>query len=140
MNAGLNNSRVIFGVAIASALVGAATIWAQPADSVPNVSAEARSTGTESNEDFEILLRGPLHEAFAEPVNFDAQPGIVVAKVPPKPIEELPPEVKPDQDALWIPGYWAWDDDRNPRSSARNRERNNRNLRSSVPVLNRVSG
>ena len=32
---------------------------------------------------------------------------------PPEPIEELPPEYRPDGDNVrWIPGYWAWDDER----------------------------
>ncbi|MGI6415391.1 MAG: hypothetical protein ACOX1P_06945 [Thermoguttaceae bacterium] len=62
--------------------------------------------------DEEYLLRGPLHEAFAEPVTFDPQPGLVVPKGPPEPVPEMPPAVKPDDDAVWISGYWAWDDQR----------------------------
>jgi len=62
--------------------------------------------------DEEYLLRGPLHEAFAEPLTFDPQPGLVVPKAPPEPVPEMPPEVKPDEDAAWISGYWAWDDER----------------------------
>jgi hypothetical protein len=61
----------------------------------------------------EVLTRGPLHEAFAEPVSFNPQPGIIVPKQPPGPIEEQPPDQKPEgQDVDWISGYWAWDDDR----------------------------
>jgi len=61
----------------------------------------------------EPLLRGPLHEAFAEPVQMDPQPATIVPKQPPEPIEELPPEAKPvDEDVIWIPGYWAWDEER----------------------------
>jgi hypothetical protein len=38
----------------------------------------------------------------------------MVPKQPPAPIEELPPDQKPAGDNVqWIPGYWAWDDDRN---------------------------
>src|SRR5262245_23480099 len=62
----------------------------------------------------EVQARGPLHEAFAEPVSGKPQPGPVVAKKPPAPIEELPPDRKPAGDNVqWIGGYWAWDDDRN---------------------------
>src|SRR5687768_11599247 len=61
----------------------------------------------------EVLTRGPVHEAFAETISFDPEPGVVVPKVAPEPIEELPPEQKPDGDNVdWIPGYWAWDDER----------------------------
>src|SRR5262249_9274077 len=61
----------------------------------------------------EVLTRGPVHEAFAEPVPFDPKSGIVVPKQPPAPIEELPPEQKPEGDNVaWISGYWTWDDER----------------------------
>jgi hypothetical protein len=61
-------------------------------------------------EDTEPLARGPVHEAYAEPVDYAPQPGPVVAKKPADPIEELPPDQKPDgADVHWIPGYWAWD-------------------------------
>lgn len=61
----------------------------------------------------EVLARGPVHEAFAttaEPPS--ATP--VVPKKPPEPIEELPPDQKPDgENVQWLPGYWHWDDDAN---------------------------
>ena len=61
-----------------------------------------------------MLTRGPVHEAFAETVTFDPEPGIVVPKAPPAAIEELPPEQRPEgANVAWIPGYWAWDDERN---------------------------
>jgi hypothetical protein len=41
----------------------------------------------------------------------DAGPTAVVTKQPPEPVEEVPPEVKPEGNAIWAPGYWAWDDD-----------------------------
>jgi hypothetical protein len=60
----------------------------------------------------EVLTRGPVHEAFAETVTFNPEPGIIVPKAPPDPIEEMPPEEKPQGDNVtWIPGYWAWDDE-----------------------------
>jgi hypothetical protein len=62
----------------------------------------------------QLLTRGPIHEAFAEPVVFDPQPGPIVPKEPPPPVEELPPAQKPAGDNVqWIPGYWSWDDQRN---------------------------
>jgi len=62
----------------------------------------------------EVLTRGPVHEAFAEPVVFDPQAALVVPKAPPEAIEEQPPEDRPEgADVQWIPGYWSWDDERN---------------------------
>jgi hypothetical protein len=60
-------------------------------------------------EGVEILTRGPVHEAFAETIAFDPEPGVVIAKVAPEAIEELPPEQKPEgPNVAWIPGYWGW--------------------------------
>jgi hypothetical protein len=61
----------------------------------------------------QVLTRGPVHEAFAGMVAFNPEPGIVVTKAPPEAIEEVPPEERPTGDNVtWIPGYWAWDDER----------------------------
>jgi hypothetical protein len=62
----------------------------------------------------QVLTRGPVHEAFAGLVTFNPEPGVVVSKAPPEPIEEMPPDARPEgEDVTWIPGYWAWDDERN---------------------------
>jgi hypothetical protein len=62
----------------------------------------------------EILTRGPVHEAFAETVTFDPEPGMVISKAPPEPIEEVAPDQRPaGANVAWIPGYWGWDDERN---------------------------
>lgn len=62
----------------------------------------------------EVLTRGPVHEAFAGLVSYNPEPGVVVKTPPPELIEEIPPEEKPEgDDVAWIPGYWAWDDERN---------------------------
>jgi hypothetical protein len=64
-------------------------------------------------EGVEVLTRGPVHEAFAGTIAFDPEPGVVVTKPVPEPIEELPPDQKPAGDNVaWIPGYWGWDDER----------------------------
>ncbi len=61
----------------------------------------------------QVLTRGPVHEAFAETVTFDPEPGIVVPKAPPAAIEEVPPDQRPEgANVAWIPGYWGWDDER----------------------------
>lgn len=64
-------------------------------------------------EDYEVLASGPIHEAFAEAVALDPEPGIIAPKEPPEIIDEIPPEQRPDGEVEWIPGYWAWDDERN---------------------------
>lgn len=59
----------------------------------------------------EVLAKGPIHEAFAATAEAPtASP--IVAKQPPEPIEELPPDQKPAGDNVqWIPGYWHWDEE-----------------------------
>lgn len=64
-------------------------------------------------DDIEVLARGPVHEAYAEPSEREPKPTPVVPKEPPKPIEELPPDQKPEGDNVqWLPGYWAWDEEK----------------------------
>ena len=60
----------------------------------------------------QVLLRGPMHEAFAEFARVSAEPNAAVAMQPPEPIDEFPPDVRPlGDDVIWIPGYWAWEAD-----------------------------
>src|SRR5262249_43813180 len=62
----------------------------------------------------EVLARGPVHEAYAEPVDPRPQASPVVPKQPPEAVEETPPDQRPEGDNVqWINGYWAWDDERN---------------------------
>ncbi len=59
----------------------------------------------------EVLTRGPIHEAFAEPLTLNARPNPIIHQKPPAPIEELPPDERPDGNNIqWIPGYFAWDE------------------------------
>jgi hypothetical protein len=59
------------------------------------------------------MARGPVHEAFAEPAVRKPEPTPVIPKQPPNPVEEMPPDQKPEgANVVWLPGYWAWDDDR----------------------------
>ena len=61
----------------------------------------------------EVLTRGPVHEAFASLQSFNPQPGRIVARPAPPLIEEVPPGQRPaGVNIAWIPGYWAWDDER----------------------------
>ena len=62
---------------------------------------------------YEVLTRGPVHEAFAEVAAASPEPGVVIPRQPPQPIEEQPPETRPEgENVVWLPGYWHWDDDR----------------------------
>jgi hypothetical protein len=61
----------------------------------------------------QVLTRGPIHEAFAGIVSYNPEAGVVVEQAPPEAIEEVPPEIRPaGENISWIPGYWAWDDER----------------------------
>jgi hypothetical protein len=72
--------------------------------------ASEKETGLIPADGVEPLAYGPVHEAFAEPVSFDPQKGLVVSQQPPDPVEEVPPDDKPSADnVVWIPGYWGWD-------------------------------
>jgi len=61
----------------------------------------------------EVLEAGPLHEAFASPLALEQQ-SIVVDQQPPAPINELPPDERPEgANVNWLPGYWSFDTERN---------------------------
>src|ERR1035438_9737604 len=63
----------------------------------------------------EVLTRGPIHEAFAEPLTANPRPNPIIHQKPPAAIEELPPDQKPEGTHIqWISGYFAWDETRNP--------------------------
>jgi hypothetical protein len=69
---------------------------------------------TPEQEQPEVLTSGPVHEAFAEPVNVEPQAGLVVPDEPPAQIQEVPPDERPaGSQFVWVPGYWAWDASRN---------------------------
>ncbi|MGB2499817.1 MAG: hypothetical protein ACPIA2_08980 [Mariniblastus sp.] len=62
----------------------------------------------------EILMRGPLHEAFAEAHLADPQPNPVINQKPPADLKELPPEFRPEgKNIIWVAGYWSWDEEKN---------------------------
>ncbi|MBC7819199.1 MAG: hypothetical protein IAG10_20095, partial [Planctomycetaceae bacterium] len=78
-----------------------------------NATGSAQEARIEDGNGIEILARGPVHEAFAEPIVFDPKPGLTVPKAIPELVEELPPDQKPvGNNVGWIPGYWNWDEDR----------------------------
>ncbi len=74
----------------------------------------AANGSEENDEGMEVLTRGPIHEAFAD-VSVDETPaGPVITRPIPEPINEIPPEIRPEGNQIeWIPGYWSWDEDQN---------------------------
>lgn len=62
-----------------------------------------------SQEEPEILAHGPVHEAFAEPVNLAQAQSVIAPIAPPGVIGEVAPDGQPSSLAVWIDGYWAWD-------------------------------
>jgi len=61
----------------------------------------------------EVQTSGPLHEAFATPLTTEVPESIVVDRQPPQAIEEVPPDQRPEgSNVVWVPGYFAWDDER----------------------------
>ena len=81
------------------------TLYGQATDQPPPIPSEEQP---------EVLTRGPINEAFAQPVNLEEESGFIAPKAPPADIEETPPEERPiGEQFAWIPGYWAWDSDRN---------------------------
>jgi hypothetical protein len=67
-----------------------------------------------SQEQPEVLTRGPVNEAFAQPVSLEDQAGLTTPTAPPADIEEILPSQRPvGEQFAWVPGYWAWDSERN---------------------------
>ncbi|MEZ6116388.1 MAG: hypothetical protein R3C28_07430 [Pirellulaceae bacterium] len=68
----------------------------------------------DTEEGVETLLQGPVHEAFAEPLSDVEAAKLGTPMAPPAAVTEVPPDLGEDSEgAIWIPGYWAWDDERN---------------------------
>jgi hypothetical protein len=59
----------------------------------------------------DVQARGPLHEAFAAPAS-EPQVSPIIRKQPPAPLDEMPPEERPEGNMVWIGGYYQYDDDR----------------------------
>lgn len=98
----------------AMALMAGSSAWVlaqEPvAETVPSVppATSTNAPADSAQADFEVLNRGPVHEAFADQLPEDPAPTQVISAAPPEPINEVAPEIKPDDDAIWIPGYFAW--------------------------------
>src|SRR5262249_37412320 len=98
-------------------LVCATAAWAQvdvpppPAPpGPPELNAPANAEADEPG--VETLTRGPIHEAFANPAELDPKMESLVKQKPPADVQEEPPAYQPEGNFVWMPGYWAWDEDR----------------------------
>jgi len=60
----------------------------------------AQQVSAAHQDGMEVLTRGPVHEAFAETITYDPEPGIVVPKAPPDPIEEVAPDQRPEGEVV----------------------------------------
>jgi hypothetical protein len=90
---------------VRGAIVGSALLFAA-LNAVP-AAAQQTQPGVE------ILSRGPVHEAYAQPYAPDATATPPAPKAPPPPIAELPPDNKPEgPNVQWVSGYWSYDDER----------------------------
>jgi hypothetical protein len=96
-------------VVVAATVALAGVVTARP--SAAQYSGELPAAPGEAyGEEVEALLHGPVHEAFAKPIDAEAEAAFIAPEEPPAPIEEIPPEVMPEgEDVLWLPGYWSWD-------------------------------
>lgn len=104
----VRSARIAFVcVVLGACFVGAGIITSQEP---PRLQPPAPAPG-EIPKGVEVLARGPVHEAFASPLT-EPKETPLIAKKPPLPIEEMPPEEKPEGDVVWIGGYFAYDDDR----------------------------
>jgi len=109
MPASTGLTRLLLALLVAGWLAGLALAQQPPPPPqppVPSPSVPADPAGPQE------LARGPVHEAFGQPVLFDPQPGPLAPKAPPPPVEELPPDQKPaGDDVRWVPGHWGYDDE-----------------------------
>ncbi|MEJ2040827.1 MAG: hypothetical protein P8X55_18140, partial [Desulfosarcinaceae bacterium] len=57
--------------------------------------AKGQAPPVPAEEQPEVLTRGPVHEAFAQPVIVKDQQGLVAPQAPPPDIDEVPPQERP---------------------------------------------
>ncbi|HEV7282470.1 MAG TPA: hypothetical protein VGN57_19865 [Pirellulaceae bacterium] len=75
---------------------------------VENVSNGARRAATAAEHRAEVLLRGPVHEAFARPQIGEIVRGEIAPQQPPAAVKEIAPAA--EVGTQWIEGYWSFDE------------------------------
>lgn len=103
------------GAALVAVLALPGSVLAQPPATTlpPPRPSDKLDQSVPADAGIEVLNRGPIHEAFAQPGADVRGKGMTAPQAPPPPIPELPPDTKPDgNNVKWIPGYWAWDNEK----------------------------
>jgi hypothetical protein len=110
----VQKNSVVFGWLTSITLLAVFGIaGARAQDYPPPVPSDPNAAPAPADPNAEVMTRGPVHEAYAVPIGSGQTAGVVVPRQPANPIEEVAPDMKPDgQNVSWIPGYWAWDDER----------------------------
>lgn len=94
-----------------AALLSATPLFAQ-LEAPPDAPASPATADQAVSAEGEVYNRGPLHEAFATPSTNDPLESPVIPQAPPELIDEVPPDEQPVGDnIIWIPGYWAFDEE-----------------------------
>ena len=84
------------------------TSFAQTPPAPVQVTTETLTVGRLPN-GVKVMMRGPVHQAFAQPYSAN-ESMLRVDRVIPPPLRERPAAVRPIDDertAQWVPGYWA---------------------------------
>src|SRR5438105_9066704 len=78
--------------------LGASVVPTPAQPPVPPPGQPSARPGQDPDDGVEVLARGPVHEAYA--AAYDGQPAAtpVVPRAPPDPVEEFPPDQKPEGD------------------------------------------
>ena len=101
---------------IGSLLIASATGLGATAALAQTYAEQERRSGDERGVE---LTRGPVHETFVGTVKFDPEQGTDVGRAPPDPLEERPPDRRPEGASVaWIPGYGARDGEQDDPSGA----------------------
>lgn len=105
------NLRLSAAVCLGIALTAATSAWPQAVINPTAPDLTSPAAAGEPTEGYEVLMRGPLHEAFASPIRETGEGDYIeLPSPPPEPIAEQPAEMQPrtsNQEAEWIPGYWG---------------------------------
>jgi hypothetical protein len=105
---------MLAGLCLTVALLGITVILVADVDSQeppPAVVGPPPTPVSDVPKGVDVMARGPVHEAYAAP-NVEPKATVLIPRKPPAPMEEMPPEDRPDGDVVWVGGYWNYDDDR----------------------------
>ena len=88
------------------------SLWMGVSSVLITVTTPAVNGQNTTDEGYEVLTRGPIHEAFADVSVDETQSSAVTNRTVPDPLQEIPPDYRPKgDDVAWISGYWSWDEE-----------------------------